>query len=157
LKTKPIKQPQVNRAIKKATQPEQGSSLIEALISVMIIAFVVVSIMGGFSQQQLNSRTTSRKNVAAQLAEQRLEELLKFPTPQMITETYIDYIIHKDEGFEIYDTAANPNVQKQYRRTTDVNIDLLGQIATIRVTVEFPLTGANYPFKVLLETKRGIK
>jgi hypothetical protein len=133
--------------------------LIEALISVGLLSFVVVSILGGFSQQQANTRTTSARNIAIRLAEIRIEDLLKFPTSQLTQETYRDYVISNDNGFQVYDEAAdgNPNEQKQYRRTTQIVLDMLGQIATIRVTVEFPLVGAVYPFSVTMTTKRGIK
>ncbi len=146
-----------------------GSSLVEALISMAVLAFVIVSILGGFTQQQISARNMSARGVAMQLAEMRMEELLKFPSVQLQAETYIDYIIPGKTGFEEvpadsadmiagkHTRSGDPQSQKQFRRTTEITLDLLGQIAMIRVRVDFPLTDTSYPFKVELKTRRGIK
>lgn len=134
---------------------ERGASLIEALISIGLLSFVIVSILGGFSQQQANTRSTSARNIAIRLAEMRLEDLLKFPTTQLTEETFIDYVIAKENGFQFYDT--DPNMQQQYRRTTRIQMDMLGQIATLEVNVDFPMNGTTYPFNVTMRTKRGVK
>jgi type II secretory pathway pseudopilin PulG len=145
---------------KKKIKPDnKGASLVEALLSVAILSFVIVSILSGFSQQQMTTRNTAARNVAVRLAEMKMEEILKFPTPQLTEETFRDYVIAKGNGFEVFDeaTAGDPNEQKQYRRTCEVDIDMLGQIATISVTVDYPLTGTVYPSRVQLRTKRGVK
>lgn len=134
---------------------ERGASMIEALISVGLLSFVIVSILGAFSQQQANTRSTSARNIAIRLAEMRLEDLLKFPTSQMTEETFVDYVIAKENGFDVFD--SDPNQQQQYRRTTRIIMDLLGQIATLEVTVDYPLTSTSYPFQVTMRTKRGVK
>ncbi len=144
---------------KKKKMNNKGASLVEALLSVTIMSFVIVSILSGFSQQQMTTRNTSAKNTAISLAEMKMEEMLKWPTPQLTEETFRDYVIVNNSGYQVYDevTDGNPNEQKQYRRTIDVNIDMLGQIAIIKVTVDYPLTGTTYPSSVELKTKRGVK
>ena len=56
----------------------RGGSLVEALVSVAIISFVVVSILSGFAQQQADTNRNTDKNMAVMLAEMRMEEMLKF-------------------------------------------------------------------------------
>jgi Tfp pilus assembly protein PilV len=133
----------------------RGTSLVEALISVGIMSFVIVSILSGFSQQQMSTRNSTSRNAAVQMAEIRMEEMLKFATTQMIAENFNDFIVFQDEGFEVF--TADPNKQKQFRRETKITMDLLGQVATIEVTVRYPLTGTIYPFSVTMVTRRGVK
>jgi Tfp pilus assembly protein PilV len=139
----------------KNNKKDKGSTLVEALISVAIIAFVMVSILSAFSQQQLNTRNNADKNSAIILAEERMEELLKFPSGQLAEETYQDYIVFKDNKFKYYDT--DPKMPNQFRRTTTISKDLMQQLATIQVMVEFGKRDNPRPPKVVISTKRGLK
>jgi type II secretory pathway pseudopilin PulG len=53
---------------------KKGFTIVEALVAMAILAFVIVTILGGFSQQQVATRKTATKNTALILAEMRLEE-----------------------------------------------------------------------------------
>jgi type II secretory pathway pseudopilin PulG len=140
---------------KRKARLEKGSGLVEILISVGILSFVIVSILSGFSQQQLNTRNTASKNLAVRLAEMKIEEVFKFPSANMQTGDTIDYVIPKPSSYEIMDT--NPNEQKQYRRTVTITMDFMGQMADVTVTVDYPLTGSTYPNQVVIKTRRGAK
>jgi Tfp pilus assembly protein PilV len=142
----------------------KGSSLVEALISMAIISFVIVSILSGFSQQQADTSRNTDKNMAIMLAEMRMEELLKFPSGQLKEETFVDYVVLKSNGFRVYgEKDSVPNELRQFRRTTEITReDLLQQLATIRVTVDYsarkgPGTDMIYPFRVELISRRSLK
>jgi competence protein ComGC len=135
---------------KKTIKRETGSTLVEALIATAILSFVVVSILGAVAQQQMTTRNSSDKNIAIFLAETRMEELLKLPANQLQEETFVDYAVPKTV---IDETSAysynlvfipedeNPPVEKrQFRRTTDIQLDDLGEMADISVLVEYGLT-----------------
>ncbi|MGE5341186.1 MAG: type IV pilus modification PilV family protein [Candidatus Omnitrophota bacterium] len=148
--------------IKKARH-NQGSSLVEAMISVAILAYVIVSILSGISQQKLSSQNTADKNAAVMLAEQRIEELLKFPTDQLAVETYVDYITVTTSGFNV--TTSDPVQKKQFRRTTTITKDGTEQVATIHVLVQYgaqfnSVTSSGqliYPFQIELATRRALR
>ena len=133
----------------------KGSTLVEALIALGIVSFVIVSILSGISQQQLSTQNVSDKNAAVMLAEMRMEELLKFPSGQLSIEEYTDYIVQNDKGFVVSDTETN--AQKQFRRTTTIKKDLLQQVATVRVRVDYGKKKDKYPFHVELVSRRGIQ
>jgi hypothetical protein len=150
---------------RKKNGMDKGISIVEALISVAIIGFVVISILAAISQQQATTKQTADKNVAILLAELRMEELFKFPSRQLGIEEYTDYVVYKGNGFEVYDEGqGDPRVEKQFRRTTKITKDLLQQVATIRVEVEYgaifmDTSGSHlrYPSKVVLTSRRTIK
>lgn len=138
---------------------KKGFTIVEALVAMAILAFVIVTILGGFSQQQLATRKTASKNTAIILAEMRLEELLKFPASQLIAASTIqettDYIISRSNTFEYYNVDQK-NVD-QFRRTTRLQGDLLGNVATIQVMVEYGLDRhGTYPFRIVLGTRRSL-
>lgn len=144
---------------------DKGISIVEALISVAIIGFVVISILAAISQQQATTKQTADKSVAVLLAELRMEELFKFPSRQLAIEEYTDYVVYKGHGFEVYDESqGDPRVEKQFRRTTKITKDLLQQVATIRVEVDYGAvfmdssgSKMRYPSKVVLVSRRTIK
>ena len=80
----------------------KGGTLIEALISIGLISFVIVSILNGFAQQQVNTSGNTDHNMAVMLAEMRMEELMKFPSGQLVEETFVDYIVLRPNGFDVY-------------------------------------------------------
>jgi Tfp pilus assembly protein PilV len=147
---------------------EKGTTLVETLISMAILSYVIVTILSGFSQKQLSTQNTGDKNAAVFLAETKVEELLKFPANQLATENLTDYIVFRGEGFKVYKpTDTIPNEVRQFKRTWAVTRDLLGQMATIRVQVDY---GANYitqadrnsgtliyPFSIVLSTRRAVQ
>ncbi len=153
-----------HRYVKK-NDMNKGTSIVEALISVAIIGFVVISILAAISQQQATTKQTTDKNVAVLLAEMRMEELFKFPSRQLSIEEYTDYIIFKGNGFEVYDQGqGDPRVEKQFRRTTKITKDLLQQVATIRVEVEYGAifmdssgSELKYPSRIVLTSRRTTK
>ena len=149
---------------KKSKKINKGGTLVEALVSIAIISFVVVSIFSGFSQQQSDTTRIGDKNMAVMLAEQRMEELLKFPSSRMDIGSYVDYIVLKASGPVVYDeNKAVPSQLRQFRRTTDIQkTDLLQQLATITVTVEYGARKGSgnemfYPYSVQLVTRRSSK
>ncbi len=146
--------------MKTNTNTNKGFTLIEALVGMAIIAFVMVGILSTFSQQQMLTRKNEEKNSAVILAEMKLEELLKFSSHQLLGENFgikgdvVDFITRLDGKFQSYD--VDPGESKQFRRTTRVTLDLLGQLATLRVIVEYGRTKTVYPFQIILVTRRGL-
>lgn len=148
---------------KKILIRSKGSTLVEALISTAILSFVIVSILGAVSQQQMTTRNTSDKNIAVFLAESRLEELLKLPANQLQPETFVDYAVQKTNpsgssynyNFDfISEDEDPPDELRQFRRTTNIIIDDLGEMADITVTVDYGRTKNIYPFSVELTARR---
>lgn len=142
----------------------KGGSLVEALISIAIISFVIVSILSGFAQQQADTSRNTDKNMAVMLAEERMEELLKFPSERLLIETFVDYIVPRSNGFDVYGEGDSiPSQLRQFRRTVTITKeDLLQQLATIRVTVEYGATRGSgsemyYPFRIELTSRRSLK
>lgn len=143
----------------------RGGTLVEALVAAAVLSIVLVSILSGFAGQQASTRKNTDKNTAILMGEARLEELLKFPADQLTTETYVDYILQKGTRYEIYDeNAVPPTAFRQFRRTTNIILDPKGQIAYIRVLVEYGARGASvtgntwtYPYKVGFSTRRMLK
>lgn len=127
-----------------------GFTLVEALLAMTIVIFVVVSILSGFTQQMVTNRYAGAKNVAITLAESKIEDYLKFPASQMPAGS-VDYVVEINKNLVVY--TADPNVEDQYRRTTEVTID--GTMNTVRVTVEYGMHGNRYPFRVALISQRG--
>jgi type II secretory pathway pseudopilin PulG len=156
LKTQKTKNKKINK----------GSSLVEALISIAIISFVVVSILSGFSQQQADTKRNTDKNMAVMLAEMKMEELLKFPSDRLAIESFVDYVVLKPNGFEVIPEGSTaPTELRQFRRTVNIEkTDVMQQLATITVTVDFGATrgtgtgsGMLYPYSVQLTTRRSLK
>ncbi|MCP5049941.1 MAG: type II secretion system protein [bacterium] len=143
------------KRLKRDANAARGATLVEALISVGIMSFVIVSILSGFSQQQMTTRNTAAKNMAVRLGEMRMEEVLKFSGEQLQANagTIIDYVMVKPNSYEV--VAVNPNEQKQYRRTININMDFMGDLATIIVTVDYPMTGTSYPFQLVIKSRRS--
>jgi type II secretion system protein I len=128
-----------------------GFTLIETLIAIALITFVVISILGAFSQVQLNTRQVGDKNLALVLAESKMEELLKYPASQMTAATTIDYAIKSGNSFNVQ--TSNPSLTNQFRRT--VSITAAGTLMNVLVTVEYAYNGASYPGRVSLNSRRG--
>jgi len=148
------------------TKRNRGGTLVEALISLAIISFVIVSILSGFSQQQTDTSRNTDRNMAVMLAEMRMEELMKFPSGQLVQETFVDYVVLKPNGFVVYGEGVQaPKEVRQFRRTAAITReDLLQQLATIRVTVDYGAMkkkkGSSdliYPYSVQLTSRRSLK
>jgi type II secretory pathway pseudopilin PulG len=142
----------------------KGGSLVEALISIAIVSFVIVSILSGFAQQQADTSRNTDKNMAIMMAEMRMEELMKFPSGQLSDEEFVDYIVLKPYGYVVYgEDRAIPNELRQFRRTALITLILpLRQLAEITVTVDYGATrGAgsqmSYPYSVQLTSRRSLK
>lgn len=137
---------------------KKGFTIVEALVAMAILAFVIVTILGGFSQQQVATRKTASKNTALILAEMRLEELLKFNSSQLVpagtTQVTSDFIISRGNTFEYFDD--DPEDMDQFRRTTRLQGDLLGEVATIQVMVEYGRTRqGGYAFRIVMGARRA--
>lgn len=135
---------------------KKGFTLVEVLISIMILGFVIVSILNAFAQRMQTDKNTGYKSTAITLAEAKIEEYLKFPSSQ-IAAIYpakaVDYIVLHGGSKPIVSTG-DPGRNQQFRRTVDVTTD--GNLSTITVTVEYGYKYNNYPFKVVLTTQRGL-
>lgn len=129
-----------------------GFTLVEALISMAIVLFVVVSILSGFTQQMVSNRFAGAKNIAINLAESRLEEYLKFPASQMPGNS-VDYVVERGKKLSP-PTTVDPGLDNQYRRTVTVST-ILGTMRQIRVLVEYGNKGGRYPFRVVMSSLRG--
>ncbi len=136
-------------------QKDKGATLVEALISVAIMSFVVIGILSGFSQQQMSTRSTYQKNIAVLIAEKQMEEIFKYPSGNLKKESFTQFVVHHKNTFEFL--SSDPGIPGQYRVTTDIILDPMEQMATITVSVEFPLTKDDYPFITQLIAKRSQK
>ena len=129
----------------------KGFSLIEALIATAVLAFLVLSILSGFSSQIYSNKKNRGKTMAVTLAEERVEQLLKYNAEQITTLGLV--------GTSTVDTFENAVFVKghpeylQFRRTTEIAQD--GAMVNIRVTVEYGKKGNRYPFRIVLRTRRG--
>jgi hypothetical protein len=162
--------------LKTKKKQKKGSSLVEALISVAIISFVVVSILSGFTQQQADTRRNSDKNTAVMLAEQGMEEIIKFPYDQLVEEVYVNYFVPKPNGYDFYaEDDDPPNQLRQFRRTVEIDKgegivsgvgspkgDFVKKLAVITVTVEYGAQKKSvaestliYPYQVQLISRRS--
>lgn len=147
----------------------KGGTLIEALISIGLISFVIVSILSGFAQQQADTSRNTDYNMAVMLAEMRMEELMKFPADQLVQVSSVDYIVPRANGFDVYVGAANdPGELRQFQREADIDpvddstVDPLAQMLEITVTVSYGArkgtgSGMLYPFQVELSSRRSVK
>ena len=129
----------------------RGFTLIETIIGLTMLTFVVVSILGGYAQVQLNTKHVGNKNLALILAESKMEELMKFPGSQLTAGTTIDYAVKTGNSF--YTQTADPSLASQFRRT--VTVTSAGTLMNILVLVEYGKTGANYAVRVSLNSRRG--
>lgn len=147
----------------KIKKKDRGGTLVEALISIAIISFVIVSILSGFAQQQSDTKRNTDKNMAIMLAEMRMEELLKFPSDRLVEEAFVDYIVLAHDGYTVYGEGDSiPAEPKQIRRTTTITKeDVMGQIATIRVVVDYGAvidgSDVKYPYSIQFTTRRSLK
>jgi len=123
----------------------------EILISIALVAFVLVAILTGFTQQQVSTQKNFSKNLAVTLAEERMEETIKFPASQLIAGTQVDYIVPTGGTYAIHD--AEPTHPDRMRRTT--TIAAAGDLMDVRVRVEYGYTRGEYPFSITLSTRRG--
>lgn len=133
---------------------KKGFTLIEALIAMGIVAFVVVSILNAFIHQMHANKNTNTKNVAITLAEDKIEEYLKFPSDVMPGDA-TDYIVLGTNKEPVIHTS-DPGLNGQFRRR--VTITANGNLNRIRVSVYYGFvkkTGS-YPFGVVLTTLRGL-
>lgn len=147
---------------KNHNQNNKGFTLVEALIAMAIISFVIVTILGGFTHQQMATRRLTDKNIAIQLADMKMQEMAKYSSTQLSTADRLttEYILHTGKTFEVFEGEDNdPNDPNQFRRTTLVErADILGKLFSIRVLVQYGKSrGApSYRFKIALSTMRGI-
>jgi len=123
----------------------------EILISIALVAFVLVAILTGFTQQQVSSQKNFSKNLAVTLAEQRLEETIKFPAAQLVPGTTVDYIVPTGGTYAVHD--SEPNHPDRMRRT--LTIAGAGDLMDVGVRVEYGYTRGEYPFFITLSTRRG--
>jgi Tfp pilus assembly protein PilV len=149
----------------------KGGTLIEALISIGLISFVIVTILNGFAQQQVNTSGNTDKNMAVMLAEMRMEELMKFPADQLVQVSTVDYVVLRPNGYEVYGPDDSvPSELRQFKREAkiepvdDAVVDPLSQMVEITVTVDFGAvrkkkgySELKYPFRVELSSRRSVK
>lgn len=127
------------------------------MVAMAIVAFVIVTILSGFTHQQMSTRKLAEKNTAIQLADLRLQELHKYSADNLDPGIVVDYIIHRQGRFDIFD--SDPDDPNQYRRTTVINKDIgdvLGHQLVIQVMVEYGRNKDHYPFRIVLSTKKGV-
>jgi type II secretory pathway pseudopilin PulG len=130
----------------------EGFTLIETLLALGIMGFLVMTILSGFTQQQLMNKNTSSKNIAISLAESKLEELMKFPASYLTIGASTDYVVVKQNSFQSHLTEQD--AANEFKRTWDINLE--GTLMEIKITVEYGTKkGGSYPFKITLTTQRG--
>lgn len=130
---------------------KNGFTLIETIIGVTLLAFVIVSVLGAFSQIQLNTKYVNDKNLAVIFAESKMEEILKYPGSSLTATSTIDYA-YKSGNF-LHVQSTDPDKSNQFRRT--INMTAAGNLMNIQITVEYGYQDAKYPFRVSLNSRRG--
>ncbi len=144
----------------------KGFSLIEALIALLILGFVVIAILAGFSAQINTNKKTRQKNIAIALAEDRLEQVLKYSRTQLNNMGVIGSTIIEDFSSPSSTDPFTHNIYKgvsdyeKMRRTTLITQNPTNpELLDIQVIVEYGKIGkgasARYPFRVVLTTTRG--
>ncbi len=154
---------------KRRANSEKGASLIEALIALGIIAYVIVAILSGMTQYHYISQSNSNRNTAMMLAESKLESVLKFPVTQLVATGLPEYeflTVSSERGVELIQKSADATppvgiTKNYYRRATTVTRDVIANLATIRVLVEFEENGEKegvmeYNYHVQLSSRRTI-
>lgn len=135
---------------------KNGFTLIETIIGMALLAFVIVSILGAFSQIQLNTKYVNDKNLALVFAESKMEEILKYPgSSPVLTATstsVIDYA-YKSANSLTTATSTDPGKADQFRRT--LNITAADNLKNVQVIVEYGYKNPIYPFRVSLNSRRG--
>jgi len=133
---------------------KKGFTLIEALIAMGIVAFVIVSILNAFIHQMHSDKNTGVKNVAITLAEDKIEEYLKFPSDVMPGDATDFITLGNNKEPIIHNT--DPSLNGQFRRR--VTITPNGNLNRIRVSVYYGYVKSNdsYPFGIVLTTLRGL-
>jgi len=124
---------------------EKGATLTEVLVAFSIITFVMTTIVGGIIRQQATVKSTDERNAAVLLAEMKIEELFKFPADQQLdNDKFQEYIRYVNGGFEQIATSTgtaplsmDDKWTKVLRRVTEIKRDLMRQMATISITVQF--------------------
>ena len=144
----------------------KGFSLIEGLIALLIIGFVVLAILSGFSAQLRTNRKTREKNIALALAEDRIEEVLKYSKTQLTNMGVIGSTIVEDFSAPTSNDPFTHNIYKnsidyrKMKRTTVITQNPTSpELLDIRVMVEYGKLGKDanvrYPYRVVLTTTRG--
>jgi Tfp pilus assembly protein PilV len=133
---------------------KNGFTLVETIIGVAILAFVIITILGAFSQIQLNTKYVNDKNLALVFAESKMEEILKYPGSELTATSTadIDYAYKSSNSLSL-PTSTDPDKADQFRRT--LNITEAGNLKNVQVTVEYGKKGSIYPFRVSLNSQRG--
>lgn len=141
----------------------EGFSLLEALVALGILSFIVAAILSGFSAQIYTNTKIREKNLAISLAEERIEEVLKYSRDQLnnmgvINKTIVEDFSKKTQttGPLVSSKYANLKDYRGMKRTTVITQDPANsELLDIKVTVEYGKKRNKYPFKVVLVTKRG--
>jgi len=129
----------------------KGSTLMEILLSIALVAFVLVAVLTGFTQQQVSTQKNFSKNLAVTLAEDVLEQTIKFPAAQILPGTTVEYIVPTGGTYTVHD--SEPSHPDRLRRTT--TITAAGNLVDVSVRVDYGYTRGQYPFSVTLSTRRG--
>ena len=140
----------------------KGTTIVELLVSLAIMSIVIVSILTGFSQQQVSERVNNYKSAALMLAELRMDEFMKYSSSQMSTPTTItDYILLKKGAFQEFASDEEPNQLNQFRRVVTITPSDSGGMTTIGVVVEYGAmknkgdSSWKYPFQVEFSCIKG--
>ncbi len=157
-----------NKISNRSKRSAKGFSVIEAIVGVTILAFVLMTIISALIHQRTSTKKTSSKNIAITLADMKLQEMMQYSAEQLeifVQEPthlnrVVEYITYSNGQYVVADELQND--QNSFRRSTWVELDLLGELATIQVVVDYgPLrrdskgTLSDWPFKVGLSTKRA--
>lgn len=133
---------------------KNGFTLVETIIGITLLAFVVVSVLGAFSQIQLNTKYVNDKNLALVFAESKMEEMLKYPGSSLtaLPATSIEYAYKSGNSLTI-PTTTDPDKADQFKRT--INITAADNLMNVQVIVEYGYKNPIYPFRVSLNSRRG--
>jgi len=140
---------------KKYKRRAEGFTLIEVLFAVSLVAFSLIAILNIFIYQARQNTSVNDRNIAILLAEERMEQLFKFPADNMPNYgTKTEYIVYKENrkrDSTIYTDATQAvNAGNAFKITERVTRGVF--TSNLFVQVNF---GKDFFFHVDLETEKG--
>lgn len=97
----------------KTRQHEQGFTIIEVVVSVLIIMVALIPMMGLFTGSQDNYGRAAKKTTAVNLAQEKLEELKNQQAKSIVDNpaNWIDFSGAPDYQYQVERTKVNHDLQ----------------------------------------------
>jgi prepilin-type N-terminal cleavage/methylation domain-containing protein len=132
--------------MKRFLHNKKGMTLVEVVVSVVILAVVVVSIVAALTQSSVSSRRLDMIYTANNLAKKHMDELKRFGFSDVVENAAeTDLSINADGDFDS---------DGDYLRTTEIteNYDGNSYLAKVKISVDRVVDGAASGHPVVVET-----